>query len=508
MTDYVLVPAAQYLRMSTEHQRYSMENQVRCIQPYAESHGFAIIASYSDGARSGIRLKNRPGLRQLLRDVTAGNTLYKAILVYDVSRWGRFQDTDESAHYEFICKSAGIPVHYCAEAFPNDGSLASAIMKEVKRAMAGEYSRELGVKVFAGQKRLAELGFKQGGTPGYGLRRMLVSPDCSHKQILASGERKSIATDRVILVPGPKNEVETVRMIYRMFIREHRSINWIAAELNRRRIPFLEGKEYWNHCSVAQILSHPKYAGMHVFNRTTTRLGALQERTPRSEWVTTPNAFEAIVDRETFKEAQRILDNLTVRKSNEDILNNLRALLASEGRLTTQIIERSPDTPSTSALCRRFGGILEVYRRIGYDVLREVRIVSVRRRTRALRTELLSKICEMFPDQVQIVSPSHRHRARLMMKGRYMVSLLIARYVWQERKWLATPTAKERRLTTLLARLNIHNKEFLDYYILRRVTGPGNILLRPGSQFFNQATRLEDLSQFCDVVNQVRARRQ
>jgi hypothetical protein len=114
----------------------------------------------------------------------------------------------------------------------------------------------------------------------------------------------------------------------------------------------------------------------------------------------------------------------------------------------------------------------------------------------------------MFPDQVQIVSPSHRHRARLMMKGRYMVSLLIARYVWQERKWLATPTAKERRLTTLLARLNIHNKEFLDYYILRRVTGPGNILLRPGSQFFNQATRLEDLSQFCDVVNQVRARRQ
>jgi hypothetical protein len=31
------------------------------------------------------------------------------------SRWGRFQDADESAHYEFLCKSAGIPVHYCAE---------------------------------------------------------------------------------------------------------------------------------------------------------------------------------------------------------------------------------------------------------------------------------------------------------------------------------------------------------------------------------------------------------
>ena len=62
---------------------------------------------------------------------------------------------------------------------------------------------ELGVKVLAGQKRLALLEFKQGGMPGYGLRRMLVSPNRQRKQPLAFGERKSIATDRVILVPGP-----------------------------------------------------------------------------------------------------------------------------------------------------------------------------------------------------------------------------------------------------------------------------------------------------------------
>ncbi|MEO6246527.1 MAG: hypothetical protein ABIQ12_13930 [Opitutaceae bacterium] len=27
---------------------------------------------------------------------------------YDVSRWGRFQDADESGYYEYICKRAGI----------------------------------------------------------------------------------------------------------------------------------------------------------------------------------------------------------------------------------------------------------------------------------------------------------------------------------------------------------------------------------------------------------------
>src|SRR5438270_3793951 len=172
-----LVPVAQYLRMSTEHQQYSLQNQASAIQIYAESHGFQVVRTYSDAAKSGLVLKRRAGLRQLLQDVASGNAGYRAILVYDVSRWGRFQDADESAHYEFLCKLAGIPVHYCAEVFANDGTLPSLIMKALKRTMAGEYSRELGVKVLAGQKRLAAMGFKQGGRAGFGLRRMLVSND-------------------------------------------------------------------------------------------------------------------------------------------------------------------------------------------------------------------------------------------------------------------------------------------------------------------------------------------
>ena len=161
--------------MSTEHQQYSLDNQRLAIQDYANSSNFSVVRTYTDGAKSGVVLKRRNGLRQLLQDVMGGNPGYKAILVYDVSRWGRFQDADEAAHYEFLCKSAGIPVHYCAEAFVNDGALPNMLVKALKRTMAGEYSRELGVKVLAGLRRLARIGFKQGGLPGYGLRRMLVS---------------------------------------------------------------------------------------------------------------------------------------------------------------------------------------------------------------------------------------------------------------------------------------------------------------------------------------------
>jgi DNA invertase Pin-like site-specific DNA recombinase len=153
--------------MSTEHQQYSLENQSAAIQKYAEARGFEVIQTYSDSAKSGLVLRSRPGLQQLLRDVV-GTPPYRVILVYDVSRWGRFQDTDESAHYEFLCKSAGVPVHYCAENFANDGALPNLIMKTLKRTMAAEFSRELGVKVLAGQKRLACLGFKQGGVTACG----------------------------------------------------------------------------------------------------------------------------------------------------------------------------------------------------------------------------------------------------------------------------------------------------------------------------------------------------
>jgi DNA invertase Pin-like site-specific DNA recombinase len=120
-------------------------------------------------------------LVQLLDDVQSGRAEFSQILVYDVSRWGRFQDTDESAHYEFICKRAGVKVSYCAETLDNDGSLISSIVKNLKRVMAAEYSLELSVKVHAGQCRLASLGFKQGGPAVYALRRELVDAGMQSK---------------------------------------------------------------------------------------------------------------------------------------------------------------------------------------------------------------------------------------------------------------------------------------------------------------------------------------
>src|SRR4051795_13453719 len=126
--------------MSTDRQEYSTQNQAATIAAYAAERNLQIVREYADEGRSGLRLEGRDALQRLIQDVQSGQADFGIVLVYDVSRWGRFQDADESAYYEYICRRAGIHVAYCAEQFENDGSPVSTIVKGVKRAMAGEYS--------------------------------------------------------------------------------------------------------------------------------------------------------------------------------------------------------------------------------------------------------------------------------------------------------------------------------------------------------------------------------
>ena len=79
MSDLPKIPAAQYLRMSTEHQQYSMDNQAEAIRRYAEDHGFVVVKTYADPGKSGLMLKHRTGLNQLLQDVVGGTRDYRAI---------------------------------------------------------------------------------------------------------------------------------------------------------------------------------------------------------------------------------------------------------------------------------------------------------------------------------------------------------------------------------------------------------------------------------------------
>ena len=498
------VPASQYLRMSTEHQRYSLENQSSAIEQYAENHGFSVIQTYSDAARTGVVFRRREGLQQLIRDVVQREAAYKAILVYDVSRWGRFQDCDEAAYYEFLCKSAGVPVHYCAESFSNDNAMPSIILKSLKRVMAGEYSRELGCKVYAGQKKLAQLGYRQGGPPGYGLRRLLVSEDGTRKQILLAGQRKSIAADRVIQVGGRPNEVRCVRDIYQMFVGQKMNFCAIARELNRRRIAYL-GNAPWNGRAVQTILTHPKYAGCNVYGRSSQKLYTSTVKLPRSEWTIVPKAFEPLIDAETFAQAQELIGHWPRNRSDAELLDSLKMIIAKEGKISIALIMATPNVPSPQTYRTRFGSIVNAYRLLGYKAIWDEQRVEQKHRVQSIRSNLLSQIAALSGGRVTIdISPTHHTRLRLQT-GR-LVSVIVGRRLFEYKgapRWLVKPVRAERRHIALVARLNDRNDALKDIFVIPTLGSFSSLVISENDVRLRRAFRLGDLAGFFEAVQTV-----
>jgi DNA invertase Pin-like site-specific DNA recombinase len=358
----ILRRAAQYVRMSTEHQQYSIANQSAAIALYGAAHKIGIVRSFVDAGKIGTTIKRRVGLQELLRVVESGSADFTDVLVYDVSRWGRFPDCDESAHYEFLCKRAGIAVHYCAEQFENDNSLTSTLLKALKRTMASEYSRELSVKISAGQHRLAGMGFWQGGNPPFGMLRLLVDENGRRKRLLARGECKSISTDRIVLSPGPKDAVETVRLAYDLYTKQKKSRREIARILNTSNR--LGGKSLWTVQMLRDLYNDPIYKGAYTYAKHDQRFGQFKHRPPEM-WITREHAFPAIISDQQWDQAKARIADETKPLLDSEMLESLRRLWKRKGHLNSTMINASVETPSTSAYRKHFDGVGEAYKLIG-----------------------------------------------------------------------------------------------------------------------------------------------
>ncbi|MCC6363038.1 MAG: recombinase family protein [Bryobacterales bacterium] len=461
------IRAAEYARMSTEHQQYSIENQSDAIRQYAAKRGMIIVRTYADSGKSGLRIDGREALQQLIRDVEHGKADFEVILVYDVSRWGRFQDADESAYYEYICRRAGIGVHYCAEQFDNDGSPVATIVKGVKRAMAGEYSRELSAKVFAGQCRLIELGYRQGGAPGLGLRRMLLDQAGNQKGVLTHREQKSIQTDRVVLVPGPPEEVEVVNRVYRMFVEESRVESEIARALNAEGIRTDLGRE-WTRGSIHQMLTNPKYAGDNVYNRVSFKLKKKRVVNPPDMWIRRNGAYEAIVDPSLFYMAQGILRERNRRFSDAEMLDRLKSLWEKEGRLSGFLIDECEGMPASTAYRSRFKSLVRAYRLVGYTPERDYAFLETNQRLRAMYPGVVADVTGKIE---ALGAHIERDTATDILKinREFTASLVIARCRFTgagSLRWLIRLDTGLQPDITVAIRMNPSNSDPLDYYLL------------------------------------------
>lgn len=463
-----LTLVAEYNRMSTNPQDCSIALQQDWNRTYAARHGMKVVRSYVDEGRSGVTARRRRALAQLLNDVHDNSTPWSAILVYDVARWGRFQDPDEAAFYEWGCKAAGHPVIYTAESFMAIKGPLGAIPKSVKRVMSGEYSRELSVKTFAAHAALAKRGQWCGSTLAYGYRRAIVAGDGSVMRTLPVGEWKA-GHDQVRVSLGSSEEVETVREVFRLFIEDGLSSHRIAEVLTARGIPGPSGRG-WHSSGVRYMLHNERYTGTSIWGQRSSRLHTRVVQRPANEWIRVPNAFPAIIDRETFARAQWLFAHPRGQSTDEELIAGLQRLLRREPTLTNAVIDAAKDVPSLQTYKRRFGTIRAIYAAVGCEPPKfprqnpDYRRAATKQR-RILRDEVVDRVMALGASVVESGFAKH-----LIVNDTFRISIRTIRgrgMPGRGRRWIILrPVRGPVPNLTVIARLDRPGDHVIDYYVV------------------------------------------
>lgn len=461
--------AVEYVRMSTGTQDQSIELQRRAISAYAAMHGLEVIRSYADEGISGLTIKRRRGLQQLLKDVQSPDRDFGRILVYDVSRWGRFQQSDESAYYEHQCRMNGAEVTYVAEPFNNDSSLLGAVFKSIKRAMAAEYSRELAVKTRAGQEKVVRQGFSASHNPHLGYRRQVASPNLKRCIVLQPGERKAVSSDRILVVLGPAEEQRLVKRIFRLYTTTPITIKGIVRLLNWEGELTPIGSSF-SESIIRSLLGNPIYIGQAVWGQTSSSLG-MRVPAPPEQIVRTPHTIPPLVSQRTFDKAQKrlFLNQRDAPRSREQLLTELEEAVAKYPLMSANTLA-GHGFASRQTYTNNFGSLGAAYRLIGHNPLRKCgNHIS---RTYQFSKRYVEEVANTLMDLGAEVS-FNRKRRSVEING-WMLGVLVV-----------MPSKQKRRLVWPIVRTRVDNCDLL---LIVQVNARGrclNCYLLPSNERWN-----------------------
>ncbi|CAM7494119.1 recombinase family protein [Enterobacter hormaechei] len=503
------VRVAQYLRMSTDHQQYSLHNQSEYIKDYAEKNNMEIAYTYDDAGKSGVSIIGRHSLQQLLSDVEQKKIDIQAVLFYDVSRFGRFQNSDEAAYYSFLFERNGVDLIYCSEPIPTkDFPLESSVILNIKRSSAAYHSRNLSEKVFIGQVNLIKLGYHQGGMAGYGLRRLLVDENGIAKEILGFRKRKSIQTDRVILIPGPKNEIKIVNSIYDLFIDDNMPEFIIAERLNEQNIP-AENGTLWTRAKIHQILTNEKYIGNNIYNKTSSKLKSRLVKNPKNEWVRCDKAYKPIISKKKYNKAQEIIQLRSVHLTNDELLEKLKQKLESNGKLSGFIIDEDDTGPSSSVYRTRYGGLLRAYTLIGYKPEHDYSYIQI---NEALRS-FYSGIIEDFKGEIlksNCYIDEYKYAPMLYINDELLISVLITKCTPMKSgklRWKVRFDNSQKADITIVIRMDSQNISPLDFYIIPKIENEySKMCMTETNNIRLDLYRFDNLDKLLQIITRMKVR--
>jgi hypothetical protein len=324
--------------------------------------------------------------------------------------------------------------------------------------------------------------------------------------ILQFGEHKSLQTDRVILVLGPDEEIETVRWMYRQFVDGGKVESEIATSLNGQGGRTDLGRP-WTRGTVHQVLTNEKYIGNNVYNRRSFKLKKKRVANSPEMWIRADGVFEAVVDSRIFYTAQGMIRERNRRFSDEEMLERLKRLFEQHGYLSGLVIDEAESMPSSGCFQRRFGSLIRAYEIVGFKPDRDYRYIEINRNLRQMHGEIVSDTIASIEDLGGMVS-RNPVTDLLSVNGEITASIVIARCQ-------QTPAGSLRwkiRLDTGLApditvalRMDSTNEAPLDYYLLPLFEmTTGRLRLAEENGLILDAFRFNSLEFFFAMAERVR----
>ena len=221
-----------------------------------------------------------------------------------------------------------------------------------------------------------------------------------------------------------------------------------------------------------------------------------------------PNAFEPIVSQEVFEEAQRIIHSRTFFKTNERVLDALRKLWVKEGRLSTKLITSAKgDVPSAETFWRRFGGLRNAYRLIGYSGIQSsVNISVTRKKLAAAKESIVREIVRMFPRDVCIARRNHKQRVRLGLKDNSQITVYLCqshRVNDGSLRWQLSTAKTEVYRLSLIIRMDAENDGVFDFHLLPGVRPNTMLTLKHDDRRLLGGVGFTDIRDFLSATNRV-----
>jgi hypothetical protein len=298
--------------------------------------------------------------------------------------------------------------------------------------------------------------------------RHIVGQNGELKQTLEFGEWKSVSTDRVVLMPGPKEETQTIQLVFDLYTKKRKSRHQITEILNQRQCFW--GKRPWTVQKVRYLLTNPVYKGAYAYSKN-----HYGRDIPREQWQVREHAFPAIISDKQWARANDLIYQETKPLVDSEMLEDLRRLWKREGRLNSNLINAAKDIPSAVAYARHFGGINGAYKLIGYPLPKDYSYVNAISMMRRMRDALCNDICI----QIRAVDGSAERRPGpgvILINGNITLKVTFSTgHLWRSRgsvEMLWTLLFGKRPTADILviARLLPPEQTIVDYFVVPAVS--------------------------------------